>query len=387
MRKLIFCLTSILAVSACSPTEPEKAQLSVNPASFTFTKNTNSGILLISNRGSGEVSWEISDKPEWLEVSKVSGKVTTGNDTVIVTAYIEQEAVKYSGSINITSNYGNKEVTIIAKNPQKISGSFRFQENDRSYIVYLPESYISSNNFPLVIYLHAYGWNAQKGMDYTLLHQATDTSGFIVVFPNGYPQWNSGISDDPGWPTPDVDDVGFVNALIDTLSNHYSINLEKIYACVYSNGGFMAYKLACLLSNRIAAIASVGGVMSASVAANCNPLTPVPILQIHGTKDPWVPIDGSPYLYSVDQTLSYWINFNNCVQADTTTLPDLNTADECTVEKITYTNGTNNSCIVYYKVINGGHTWPGAGDPGYPAGNTNKDINANIEILKFFKKH
>jgi len=267
------------------------------------------------------------------------------------------------------------------------TGSIDFDGRLRNYMVYLPNSYTGSTNFPLVIYLHCYGWTAQQGMNYTSLNQVADASDFIVVYPSAIPNWNSGIGDNPSWPTPNVDDVGFINALIDTMSNRYSIDLERIYACGYSNGGMMSYKLACQLSHRIAAIASVGGVISTNTAANFNPLRAMPVLQIHGTSDPWVPINGSTGWHSVDQTLSYWTSFNDCVQADTTILPDLDPTDGCTVEKTTYTNCSDNSNVVYYKVINGGHTWPGAGPPGYSAGRTNQDINAGVEIWNFFKNH
>ncbi len=267
------------------------------------------------------------------------------------------------------------------------TGSIDFDGRLRNYMVYLPNNYTGSTTFPLVIYLHSYGWNAQQGMNYTQLNQVADDSDFIVVYPSGVPNWNSGIGDNPGWSTPNVDDVGFIDALIDTMSNNYSIDLERIYACGYSNGGMMAYKLACQLSHRIAAIASVGGCISTSTAESSNPVRTIPVLQIHGTSDPWVPINGSTGWYSVDQTLSHWTSLNDCVQVDTTILPDLDPTDGCTVEKVSYTNCSDNSSVVYYKVINGGHSWPGAGPAGYSVGNTNQDINAGVEIWNFFKNY
>ena len=96
----------------CSLFESEKSVLFVKPMTLLLTKNANSDILVISNRGDAELSWEITDKPDWLEVSKSSGKVTTGEDEVIVTANVNQEAGEYSGTIRIESNGGNKEITI-----------------------------------------------------------------------------------------------------------------------------------------------------------------------------------------------------------------------------------------------------------------------------------
>lgn len=285
-------------------------------------------------------------------------------------------------------------IFIILSFAQKVSyaqietGSFDFEGHHRNYMVYLPNNYPGTINFPLVIYLHSYGWTAQQGMNYTLLHQVADTSGFIVVYPSAINNWNSGIGEGAGWQTPDVDDVGFINALIDTLSNHYSINLERIYACGFSNGGFMSYKLACQLSHRIAAIASVGGVISSGTADNCNPQHTMPVLQIHGTADGIVSLlYGTTDWYSVDQTLSYWTYVNGCVQVNTVLLPDLDPTDGCTVKKITYSNCSDESNVIFYKVINGGHSWPGAAADYSWAGNKTNDINAGVEILNFFNNY
>jgi polyhydroxybutyrate depolymerase len=267
------------------------------------------------------------------------------------------------------------------------NGSFEFDGRLRNYMVYLPTNYTGTINFPLVICLHPYGWGAERMMNYTNMNQVADASDFIVVYPSAIPDWNSGIADNPNYPTPNVDDVGFINALIDIMSNSYSIDPERIYACGFSNGGLMSYKLACQLSNRIVAIACVGGLISTSTAESCCPLRTMPVLHIHGTADPYGPINGGTGWYSVDQTLSYWTNFNDCVQADTIILPDLDPTDGCTVEKTTYTNCSDNSDVVYYKVINGGHTWPGAGSLGSAFGNTNQDIDASVEIWNFFKNY
>jgi len=175
--------------------------------------------------------------------------------------------------------------------------------------------------------------------------------------------------------------------LIGYLSNIYSLDLERVYATGFSNGGFMAYKLACQLSDQIAAIASVSGSFSVSTFENCDPKRPIPILHIHGTGDASVPVEGMLGLLSVEETLNYWIEFNECNELTTEMIEDSDPSDNSSVELHTYTECSAGSKIVFYKVIDGGHNWPGAGDAWWPAGNTNQDINASLEIWNFFKDY
>ena len=271
---------------------------------------------------------------------------------------------------------------------QILTGNFDFEERMRDYIVYLPSNYSSTSNAPLVLNLHGYGSYAEEEMTYTQMNLVADTAGFIAVYPNAIDNaWNSGVSDNPDFPTPNVNDVGFIDALIDTLNNHYSIDLEKIYACGMSNGDIMAYKLACQPGSRLAAVASVTGLLSTSTAANCTSQIAKPVLHIHGTADSIALYKGATGWYSAEQTLAHWIALNACTQVDTTLLPDSDPTDGCTVERIRYTNCFNNCCVVFYKVIHGGHTWPDAAFNVPKFGNTNRDINANVEIWHFFKTY
>lgn len=266
------------------------------------------------------------------------------------------------------------------------SGNFDFEGNNRNYKVFLPDNYSDASKFPLVFNFHPYGFDAQWQITYTRLQVFADTLGYIIVYPNAVENWNSGISDHSSYPTPDVDDVGFINALIDTLNNHYSIDLERIYACGFSNGGFMSLRLACELSHRIAAIASVGGSLPISIANNCDPTRTVPVLMVNGTDDLSLPIGGNSDWYSVDQTVNLWIGHNNCLETSSVFIDDLDPADGCTVEKISYTDCDYNCNVLYYKVHGGGHTWPGGNTEKWISGNTNMDVNANYEILKFFNE-
>ena len=110
----------------------------------------------------------------------------------------------------------------------------------------------------------------------------------------------------------DVDDIGFLNSLIDFLGNEYNIDLDRVYSTGFSNGGYMSYTLACELSDKIAAIASVTGSMYINQPILCNPERPIPVMQIHGTMDLTVPYIGSNTSESINDVISFWVNFNEC---------------------------------------------------------------------------
>ena len=212
-----------------------------------------------------------------------------------------------------------------------------------------------------------------------------DTAGFIVVHPMGTVDQLGNTHFNVGWGTSTVDDLGFTAALIDTLSSDYSIDQERIYSTGMSNGGFMSYQLACELSDRIAAIASVTGTMNVNQAAICSPTHPMPVMEIHGTADQTVPYTGNILFGTTPAAIAYWVDYDNCeTPATITSIPDTDTADGCTAEHHVYLNGDNGSSVEHFKIINGQHTWPGSNFGGV---GTNQDIDASAEIWRFFSKY
>ena len=259
--------------------------------------------------------------------------------------------------------------------------SFIFNDYTRDYIVFIPKH--RSIAMPLIINLHGYGSSAEEQMIYTGMNAVADTAGFIVVYPDAVgKRWNSGIGDNPAWPAPDIDDVGFIDTLIDTLGKKYPIDLSRVYVCGMSNGGFMSCKLACELSTRINAAASVTGIISYGTAAQCTPHHPIPMLFIFGTRDPTVPYDGTSGWHSAETTIRHFADISRCLYSDTTYIQDSSPTDGSTALRIAYGDSTANERIVFYKVIHGGHTWPGATFD--LEGNTNRDINASEVICQFF---
>lgn len=268
--------------------------------------------------------------------------------------------------------------------------SFEFDGETRSYIVFLPQNYNGSEPFPAVLNLHGYYQSGEEQMEFSGMNSVADTAGFIVVYPDAIDsRWNSGIGENPNYPTPDVDDVGFIDLLIDSLFQQYSVDHNRVYACGISNGGFMSLKLACQLEDRLAAVASVAGVVSVNSGASCSAEFPMPLLYFHGTEDNIIPFyGGETGWYAAEETLDFWTEINFCSNPDTVLMPDLDPQDDCTVEKITY-QCNDGGGVTFFKILNGGHTWPSSTYPLNPAivGNTNYDINASVEIWNFFKNY
>ncbi len=232
-----------------------------------------------------------------------------------------------------------------------------FDNITRSFLVHTPPGFTTAQQLPVVFNLHGYGSDAAQEEFYSRMSETSDANNFIVVYPNGLNNsWNSGFTL-PYNSSPD--DVGFISKIIDTLVTLYNIDLNRVYACGMSNGGYQSYRMGCDLENRIAAIASVTGVISSLTAFYCNNQSrKVPVLHIHGTMDPLVLYNGSAGSESVEATVSFWVNGNLCSAAsDTFHYPDIDVTDSSTVERIHYTNCGDGSEVMFYKITDGGHTW------------------------------
>ena len=273
---------------------------------------------------------------------------------------------------------------------QNLTGGFTYDGEARTYNVFLPEAYAPGVSLPLVINLHGFGSDAGEQRSYSGMNLVADTAGYLVVYPQGLNRQTSfggsGNSWNAGFGT-EVDDVGFLSELIDRLWTTYDIDLSRVYATGMSNGGYMSYELACSLSDRIAAIASVTGSMTLETFSDCAPERPVPVLQFHGTADLVVPYNGiPPFSRPLEEVIDYWTTHNACpAAADTIEVADSNPNDGSTVTHYVYSDCAAATAVEFYKINGGGHTWPGAFP--LPFGSTNQDIRATPLILEFFGRH
>ncbi len=266
-----------------------------------------------------------------------------------------------------------------------IHATMLFGGQSRTFSYYVPACVVPSQTVPLVFNLHGYGSNGDQQEFYGDFRKIADTACFIVVHPTGTKHpitdqtfWNCGLVAGAG----NVDDVGFIHALIDTLSTIYTIDPDRIYSTGMSNGGFMSYHLACT-SDRFAAIASVAGSMTTFTRMACTNASATPIMEVHGTADSTIKYDGQLGMLSIPELLDFWITKNSLdgnalIKSD---VANVNLSDGATAELYVYP-GTHE--VEHYKVIGGGHTWPGA---VIAIGVTCQDFNASLEIWKFFSKH
>ena len=244
---------------------------------------------------------------------------------------------------------------------------------DRFYYVYTPTNLDSNESIPVLFAFHGYGSSAMRHLNYTNYFSLADSNNFIVIYPQGATtatlstHWNVG-----GWTSKStIDDLDFVDTVINLLKDKIQIDETRIYSSGMSNGGYMGYHLACNLSSKFAAIASVTGSMTNDTFNECDPTHPTPILQIHGLLDFIVPYDGNAGSKSIPDVINYWVNYNSC-NLDPETL--IKYDDYSLVVYETYSNCLNDVNVKLILHPEMGHDWPST---------QSYNINASSEIWNF----
>jgi polyhydroxybutyrate depolymerase len=274
------------------------------------------------------------------------------------------------------------------------NGSIAVDGLTRTYTLNLPPNYYEDDDFSLVIAMHGGGGNAGQFESSCKLTEKANAAGFIVVYPDGAKSnglikaqtWNAGGC--CGYAAEhNIDDVKFISQLIDKLAATYKINPKKIYATGHSNGGMMAYRLACELSGKIAAIAPNSSTMV--VTQPCNASRAVPVLHMHSILDTNVPYTGGQgtgvsnhYNPPLDSVFQVWSLKNACAT------PAQVITNNSSYKLTKWTDCSNNVSIQYYLTKDGGHAWPGGSPGGLPVGDKPSNaINANDLLWEFFQQY
>ncbi len=249
----------------------------------------------------------------------------------------------------------------------------------RDFRVHAPPGYDGSVGMPVVLIFHGYTQTNDQIENVTLMTPAADAAGYVVVYAQGVSNsWNAGSCCGSA-ATQGVDDVGFVGAMIDAVDAAYCIDPKRVYAAGFSNGGMLSNRLACELSDRIAAIGPVAGPLAFDP---CTPSRPVPMIEFHGTSDFIVPYNGGGAggAVSAPENASFWSDTNGCGDTPTVTFDMGDALCE------TYGGCQADASVTLCTLDGGGHQWPGGMSAG-PLGTVNMDISASAAMLEFFDAH
>lgn len=221
----------------------------------------------------------------------------------------------------------------------------------RKFLLHLPASY-SQRLYPLVIAYHGYSWTMQQMERTSRFDVQADSAGFIVVYPQGVddpPSWNAGVG--AYGPTGDADDIQFTRDLLSYLEKNYCVNPHRVYLTGFSLGGGMAYRLACVLSDQIAAVATVSGAYYPF--GDCHTSRPLPVMEVHGVADTMAPYEGNSdaHMAAVQDYLNGWLERDKC-NGDGKTF-----YQQGDVTGIEWTACAGGSKVVHYRISDGKHAW------------------------------
>ena len=264
------------------------------------------------------------------------------------------------------------------------SRTLRWDGLDRTFTVRVPRQTDSARGIPVIILLHGRGGSGERFLERTRLAPIADSAGFLLVAPDG-------TGDPRGWHTgfargDEVDDVGFINALIDTLGARHGIDEARVYVIGYSNGGVLAHRVAADLSRRIAAAAVYAGAIGArtvrgSISTIDPPRAPVPIMIIHGDADDVVPYDTTRgpgrmggYPVPAPEAARFWARANECRPMD----PRRDTVAAGRVLRDIWDRGCR-APVEFLTLRGHDHRWPSIRDGAA--------IEAADVIVEFFTRH
>ncbi len=293
-------------------------------------------------------------------------------------------------------------MSVISANAQiGTEKEFMWDSISREYIEYVPESYDASQPTGILFMLHGLRDSMQNKIELSGMLPFIDQHGWIIVVPQALEaevqvfgqsfnlggMWNAGmIVSVMGLniaPNENVDDCGFLMALLDTMKVRYNIHQDSVFFSGISMGGFMAQRIGIDHSNKVSAIVSVSGTIATAIS-NRTPETNIDMMHIHGTSDDVVTYDGANFSLdpfgsfniglSAEQTVEYWHSFNNCNETPRSCVYNDTKNDGFTFERYDYSGG--NARVAFIKVINGEHDWY--------ASSEQYDIGYAEEIMKFF---
>lgn len=257
--------------------------------------------------------------------------------------------------------------------------TLRSQGVERTYHLHLPDGL--PDGAPLVVVLHGYGGTGNP--DRFGMNATADRHGFAVCYPEGERDsrgkqcWNVGY---PFQADMEIDDVRFLEELIDHLHRRYGLSRRNVFCTGISNGGDMCYLLASQRPDLFAALGPVAGFMSVAILRADSATHAVPLFEIHGTADRTTRWEGDlensggwgAYL-PIPIAVGYWAAKNKCLEERVDTLP--RGADGLQAIAHRYTGGTDGNEVWLYETLGGKHSWSETG------------VDTCEELWRFFSRY
>jgi len=245
----------------------------------------------------------------------------------------------------------------------------------RRWLLYLPRAASAGAALPLVFNLHGSGGTPEDQLSLSGLEALAESEGFVMVAPEGVDRtWNVPVD------AAKADDVRFVAELIDQVSALTSVDRLRVYATGFSGGGRMVSQLACDLSERIAAVAAIGGIR---FPGPCSDARPMPILAFHGTADDTNPYAGGGRPYwgtGVEPAVAGWAEHNRCPTRSERPLAPSTLA-------ISYGGAGCGAELVLVRLDGFGHSWPDRIGAALAGGDDTAETTANQTLWSFFQRH
>lgn len=257
-----------------------------------------------------------------------------------------------------------------AHSPGRLTLSLKSRSFDRTALLYVPTNYHPDQATPLVIDLHGSASDASEQMDRGMWERLAEINGFVVAElqgkmtaePSGW-RWNVPGVTGPGGP----DDESYISDAIDFIAGQFCVDRSRVYGSGYSGGARMLAQFTCDQPSKLAAVGFVAGIRAGFPKDSpegpvpdpetCKPNAPVRIVAFGGLADPVNPYaDGGAdyWKYGVEKALARWAAIDRCGEKPT----DIRYSNN--IDIITYEGCSAGSSLVYYKIKDGGHVWPGS---------------------------
>ena len=290
-------------------------------------------------------------------------------------------AVLAAGTLVLTSCMPRKSTLL---EPGTETRTLEVDGRSRSVRFHVPPGYDAHEAVPAILAFHGRLGTGSDMAKLTKLDEAADRQNLIVAYPDGYRRsWNAGLGAGPA-EQEHIDDIDFIATLIEYLEDNAAVDHRRVYAVGMSTGGSFAYRLACELTNRVAAIASVAGPIATAVLTTCQPSRSISVVHIHGTADPIVPIDGGltsggGRVASASDTIAFWVKHDACP-----TGPQVD-ASQAGVTGERFGPCAAGTEVTLYRVHGSGHTWPGGWQymPRTVIGDASQALDATETIVQF----